>query len=115
MPYTGSNPDNNLRHPSRQFPTATGPIDILCKDINGDIVVLEIKVDEAKDSVFGQILRYIGYIKSDKMSKNKNVRGIILAGDFPEKARYSRIGLPIENQKEFIKFKKHNFSQLEDI
>ena len=116
QPYHGKNPNENLRHPSRQFSTATGPIDILCKGKNGDIVVLEIKVDEAKDSVFGQILRYIGCIKSDNIiSKNKNVRGIILAGGFSDKARYSRIGLPTENQEKFIKFIPHHFSSLEEV
>jgi len=114
-PYTGHNPNPKERHPSRQYPSATGPIDILCKAKNGDIVVLEIKAHEAKDSVFGQILRYIGHLKRSPLGKGKNIRGIILASDFPDKARYSRIGLPVDNPKDFIKFRKHNFAPLEDI
>lgn len=92
----------------RQYSTPIGRIDLLCKDPAGDYVIVEIKVGEAKDSVFGQILRYIGWIKRD-LGQSKNVRGIILAGEFPEKARYSRIGLePLDdNYKEFLKFEKH--------
>jgi len=91
----------------RQFPTPIGRIDLLCRSKEGEYVVVEIKADEARDSVFGQILRYIGWIHRNVEGARNNVRGIILAAQFPESARYSRIGLLKPNYKTFIKFKRH--------
>ncbi len=93
----------------RQFSTPIGRIDLLCRDRDGNYVVIEIKANEANDSVFGQILRYIGWVHRNLCSETNNVRGIILAGEFPDKARYSRIGLePLSNEyKHFLRFKKH--------
>ena len=92
----------------QQFATAIGPIDILCKDSSGQFVVIEVKAEEAKDSVFGQVLRYIGWVHRNMDSGHKNVRGVIVARDFPERARYSRIGLSVltDDHEDFLKFKK---------
>ena len=75
-------------------------------------MVIEIKANEAKDSVFGQILRYIGWVHRNLDGGYNKVRGIILAAGFPDKARYSRIGLELlnDNYKEFLNFKKHGFN-----
>jgi len=94
----------------RQFPTPIGRIDLLCLSRNGEYVVVEIKADEARDSVFGQILRYIGWVHRNVPNARDNVRGIILASEFPETARYSRIGLLKPNYKEFIQFRKHGLN-----
>lgn len=99
----------------RQYSTPIGPIDLLCIDENGQYVVIEIKVEEAKDAVFGQILRYIGWVHRNMEDGTDNVRGIILASDFPESARYSRIGLLKDNYNEFIKFSKHHGFKPENI
>ena len=48
--------------------------------------MVEIKADDAHDSVFGQILRYIGWVHLNLPDGSNNVRGIILAGGFPETA-----------------------------
>jgi len=91
----------------RQYSTPIGRIDLLCKSQNGEYVVVEIKADEASDAVFGQILRYIGWVHRNLEGGKHNVRGIILAGRFPETARYSRIGLLKEDYQTFIRFKRH--------
>jgi hypothetical protein len=91
----------------RQYSTPIGRIDLLCKSSNGEYVVIEIKAGEANDSVFGQILRYIGWVHRNLPSAGNNVRGIIIAGKFPESARYSRIGLLKKDYKTFLKFKQH--------
>jgi len=93
----------------RQFSTPIGRIDLLCRDQDGSYIIIEIKADEANDPVFGQILRYIGWVHRNLCKKATNVRGIILAAEFPDKARYSRIGLePLNNNyKHFLKFKQH--------
>lgn len=96
----------------RQFSTPIGSIDLLCRDQNGIYVVIEIKVDEADDCVFGQILRYIGWVHRNLDNGQNNVRGIVLAGSFPDKPRYSRIGLePLSrNYMNFLQFKKHGLN-----
>jgi RecB family endonuclease NucS len=88
----------------RQFPTPIGRIDLLCKSKEDEYVVVEIKADEARDSVFGQILRYIGWFHRNVPKAKNNVRGIILAFRFPETAHYSRIGLLKPDYKKFIQF-----------
>ncbi|HEX40513.1 MAG TPA: DUF91 domain-containing protein, partial [Phycisphaerales bacterium] len=93
-----------------QFSTPIGRIDLLCIAKKGEYVVVEIKADEAQDSVFGQILRYIGWVHRNVKGGRDNVRGIILASEFPESARYSRIGLMKPNYKEFLQFKKHGLN-----
>lgn len=91
----------------RQFPTPIGRIDLLCKDVEDKFVVVEIKADEAKDSTFGQILRYMGWVYWNIEDGKSLVRGIILASRFPETSRYSRIGLQRKDFQEFIQFKEH--------
>jgi Holliday junction resolvase-like predicted endonuclease len=91
----------------RQYSTPIGRIDLLCKSQKGEFVVVEIKAEEASDAVFGQLLRYIGWVHRNLEGGEHNVRGIILAGRFPEAARYSRIGLLKEDYQTFIRFKKH--------
>lgn len=91
----------------RQYSTPIGRIDLLCTSANGEYVVVEIKAEEATDSVFGQILRYMGWVHRNLEDARNNVRGIILAGRFPETARYSRIGLLKDNYRQFLKFREH--------
>lgn len=95
----------------RQFSTPIGRIDLLCEDRSKNYVVVEIKAGEADDATFGQILRYIGWVYRN-LANGQNVRGIILAGAFPDKARYSRIGLePLnKNYKKFLGFKEHGLT-----
>lgn len=92
----------------RQYSTPIGQIDLLCQASNGDYVVVEIRAAEAKDAVFGQILRYIGWVHRDR--GQAPVRGIILASGFPEAARYSRIGLLKPDAEHFIQFKQHGLN-----
>jgi hypothetical protein len=94
----------------RQYPTPIGRIDLLCMSDTGEYVVIEIKAEEARDSVFGQILRYIGWIHRNVRGARGRVRGIILAEKFPESARYSRIGLLKPDYQRFIQFKEHRLN-----
>ena len=100
-------PSLQLVEDGRQYVTPIGRIDLLCTSDSGEFVVIEIKVDEANDAVFGQILRYIGWVHRNLPLAENNVRGIILAGQFPETARYSRIGLLKADYERFIQFKRH--------
>ena len=66
----------------QQFPTDTGPIDILAisKD-QQELLVLELKKGRASDSVVGQIQRYMGYIAEEIAEDHQRVRGVIIALD----------------------------------
>ena len=92
----------------RQYATPIGRIDLLCSSLDGGYVVIEIKAAEATDAVFGQILRYIGWVHRN--FGDASVRGVILASGFPETARYSRIGMLKSNAEQFILFKKHGLN-----
>ena len=52
----------------------------------------------------------MGWIHSQFPDGEHNVRGIILASDFSERARYSRIGLMRDDAAERIKFRRHVFA-----
>ena len=106
-------PGLSLVREGRQFTTPIGRMDLLCKGSDGKYVVVEIKAQEADDGVFGQILRYMGWVHGNFEDGNNNVRGLILAANFPETARYSRIGLLKEDHKAFLKFKEHGLNVTE--
>src|SRR5712692_2832301 len=46
---------------SRQETTDVGRIDILARARDGQTVVIEVKVGEARDSAIGQVARYVGW------------------------------------------------------
>jgi restriction system protein len=64
----------------RQYPTDTGPMDILAisKD-QKTLLVVELKRDKASDKVVGQIQRYMGYVLDDVATEGQEVRGVIIA------------------------------------
>lgn len=70
----------------RQYSTVTGPIDLLCRDVNGNFVVVELKKDRVSDKVVGQILRYIGFVSANMIEDRKQkVRGIIVGRSVDKK------------------------------
>jgi restriction system protein len=64
----------------RQYPSDTGPIDILAirKD-KKELLVVELKKGRASDSVVGQTQRYMGYVMDELAEPGQNVRGCIIA------------------------------------
>lgn len=93
----------------RQFPTDTGPIDILA--ISNDqtqLLVVELKRGRASDPVVGQILRYMGFISEDLAEPNQTVRGIIIALDDDKRIRRALAITPtIDFYKYEVTFKLH--------
>ena len=100
----------SLLFEGRQVKTPIGQIDLLCRGTDGKYVVVEIKAGAAADAVFGQILRYMGWIHRNYANGEHNVRGIILASEFSDKAQYSRIGLMREDAEQHLKFRRHAFA-----
>ncbi|HMT75093.1 MAG TPA: endonuclease NucS [Chitinophagaceae bacterium] len=79
--------EDGLTLVSREYKTDAGFIDILCKDKNGDYVIIETKAGKAKDAALGQILGYVGALKESGVTEN--IRGILVASDFDSRLFYA--------------------------
>jgi hypothetical protein len=80
----------------RQYPAPpVGRIDLLCKDKNGNHVVVELKKAGATTmSIIDQVTRYMGWVKRNLASRGGVVRGIIIVGSPDEKLTYSAMAIP---------------------
>jgi len=65
----------------QQYPTDSGAIDILAIDKDNNFVVIELKKGRSGERVVGQILHYMGWVKSNLATNGQDVRGIIIASD----------------------------------
>ena len=64
----------------QQYPTDTGPIDILTISKDGkELLVVELKKGRASEAVVGQIQRYMGYVMDELAEPGQRVRGCIIA------------------------------------
>lgn len=87
---------------SQQYPTDTGPIDILAisKD-KKELLVVELKKGRASDSVVGQIQRYMGYVLDELAEDSQNVRGVIIALEDDQRIRRA---LRVTTNIEFFRY-----------
>lgn len=71
----------------REFPTAIGPVDLMCRDIDGLSVAVEIKRRGDIDGV-EQLTRYLELLNRDPLLTGKGaVRGIFAAQEIKPQAR----------------------------
>jgi hypothetical protein len=63
-----------------------GRIDLLCKEQNGNHVIIELKKGRKNDEVVGQTLRYLGWVEKNLKSK---ARGIIIVNEPDERLEYA--------------------------
>ena len=99
--------DFDIYENGRQFPTETGPLDLLAqKKDKSEFLVLELKRDKASDIVVGQTLRYMGYVKNSIATNNENVKGCIIA---TEEDQGLKNALSVTPDIEFYKYQV-NFS-----
>lgn len=74
----------------RQYPTTVGPIDLLGQDKKtGQYVVIELKRGRSADKVFGQLSRYMGWVKKN-LAGGADVAGAIVAAKIDDKLRAAR-------------------------
>jgi restriction system protein len=87
----------------KQYPSDTGPIDILAisKD-KKELLVVELKKGRVSDMVVGQIQRYMGYVKDELAEPDQTVRGVIIA--FEDDVRIHR-ALSVAQNIEFYTYK----------
>ena len=68
----------------REFPTAIGPVDLLCRDASGNAVAVEVKRNGEIDGV-EQLTRYLHYLNSDPSLAP--VRGVFVARTIKPQAK----------------------------
>ncbi|CAD7768560.1 Endonuclease NucS [Candidatus Methanoperedenaceae archaeon GB50] len=80
-----------------QYPTSVGYIDILCRDKNGNFVVVELKRGAGSYKAVGQIQKYMVWV-SENLAKDRQVRGIIVVKEHDQELEYTVKGskFPIE-------------------
>jgi len=64
--------------------TPAGRIDITAQDDKGTVFVIELKAGKAKPDVIAQVLAYITAVKEEG---NLDVKGIIVAQEFPDRVK----------------------------
>lgn len=72
-----------------EYPTEAGRIDLLARDTDKHLVVIELKAGEAKDGALGQLLGYMGFLSASE----SNVRGILVASGFDPRVVFASRGL----------------------
>ncbi len=77
-----------------EFQIDAGRIDILAKDRDGNLVVIELKAGKAKDNALGQIIGYMGCMTTIEKFQNIPIRGILIASGFEQRVVYAAKALP---------------------
>ena len=75
---------DDLRLVRREYPTAVGPVDLLCRDADGVAVAIEVKRRGEIDGV-EQLTRYLDFLNRDPMLRP--VRGMFVAQEVRPQAR----------------------------
>ena len=75
--------EKGFRPTDMEYANESGFIDILGKDENGDLTILELKSRKAGTSAVKQLLRYVNDFKEDKT----RVRGILVAPNITDDAQ----------------------------
>ena len=82
-------PDNYVEHPTSDG----GRIDLLCRDKDGTVVVIELKKGRADEAVAGQLARYVGWAKRE-LADGGRVRGLIVANVISDRLRNAAYAIP---------------------
>lgn len=101
--------EDRLKLRKRQDSVSTGKVDLLCVDANDNLVVVELKAGTVGLDAIGQILSYISAVQQE-IAEGRNVRGIIIGGDFESKVKITARTLPQ------LKLMKYNvFFKFEEV
>ena len=93
----------------QQYPTDTGPIDILAVSHDGKtLLVVELKRGRTSDVVVGQVQRYMGYAMAELAEPDQSVRGAIIALEDDLKTQRALLAAPnIDFYRYEVNFKLH--------
>lgn len=75
---------DGMRLVRREYPTDVGPVDLLCRDVDGRTVAVEIKRRGEIDGV-EQLTRYLDYLNRDPLLRP--VRGVFVAQEIKPQAK----------------------------
>ena len=75
---------DGMRLVRREYPTDIGPVDLLCRDVNGATVAVEIKRRGDIDGV-EQLARYLEFLNRDPLLRP--VRGVFVAQEIKPQAK----------------------------
>ena len=91
----------------QQFPTDTGPLDILAISKDGrTLLVVELKKGRASDAVVGQLLRYMGFVRGELAESEQTVRGVVIALEDDQRIKRALAMVPaIEFYRYEVNFK----------
>jgi hypothetical protein len=92
-----------------KFGKDSGRIDVLAKDLQGNLVVIEVKRGVAGRSAIGQVQSYMGSLMTEY--PDKKIRGLLVAMGLDEAARAA---LLVTYDVTYFEFKTHfEFSQID--
>ena len=78
-----------------EYPCEVGRIDILAKHKKESRwLVLELKRNQTSDQTVGQILRYIGWVKTNLAQENEQVEGLIICRESDKALHYALSAIP---------------------
>ena len=87
---------------ARQLDTKeVGRLDLLCRDKEKSLVVVELKKMRAGSSIIDQIQRYMGWVMDHKAKKGQKVKGIIVVGKKDTALEYAVKANPLIKVKSF--------------
>ncbi len=69
----------------RERPTAVGPVDLVCRDAEGRLALIEVKRVRAVVAAVEQVVRYREQVREDPAARD--VRALLVAPDFAPQAR----------------------------
>jgi hypothetical protein len=94
--------ERGLKLIGRQVDTKeVGRLDLLCEDINKNLVVVELKRGSAGPSIIDQTQRYMGWAMDHKAKPGQKVRGIIIVGSKDTALEYAVKANPMMQVKSF--------------
>lgn len=95
--------EDNGERVGQQFPSDTGPIDILAVSKDKKVLlVVELKRGRTSDVVVGQIQRYMGFVKEELAEATQTVQGVIIAFEDDIKIRRA---LAVASNIDFFTYK----------
>lgn len=86
--------ESGLELISRQLPIETGRLDLLAKDLNGNLDVIELKVRLANEAALGQLLGDMACVQHHIAKIGQTVHGILVAPEFNDRVLYASRYLP---------------------
>ena len=94
-------PDLTIADNGSERTVATGRMDILARDSAGVNWVIELKAGTANEQAIGQLMAYMNALAEEEQIDIGDIRGMLIAHDFNDKARHSARMIPAIKLKRY--------------